>query len=363
MHAVTEMKTPLVPSTSAPTSAATSAVAAEARTMRAVVHRRYGTPDVLTLGEVARPVPGEDEVLVRVQAAGASVGDHHIVTGKPYIIRLTPFGGFPHPRKRVPGMALAGQVEAVGAKVTAFRPGDAVYGEALGGAYADYVVVSARLIAPKPNNLSFEEAAAAPWGVTPLQALRDLGRLRAGQRVLINGASGGVGTWAVQIAKALGARVTAVCSTRNLEMARALGADEVIDYTKQDFVEGGARFDLLLDTVGNRSVSDCRKVLTETGTFVSCSGGNSTWRWLFRIGTLLVTSLFTRQRLKTFVVTPNQADLLALKTIIEAGKARPVIERRYPLSEVAAALNHVGEGHTRGQTVLRIAGTNADSNR
>jgi NADPH:quinone reductase-like Zn-dependent oxidoreductase len=326
-------------------------------TMRAIVHPRYGAPDVLGFEEVERPVPGDDDVLVRVHAAGASVGDHHVVSGTPYLIRLSPFGGLPRPRNRVPGTALAGRVEAVGAKVTTFRPGDEVFGQAGSGAFAEYVVVPARLIAPKPSNLSFEEAAAVPWAVTALQGLRDAGGLKAGQRVLINGASGGVGTWAVQIAKALGASVTAVCSTHNVEMVRALGADEVVDYTKEDFVAGGARFDLMLDTVGNRSLSECRSVLVKRGTYVACSGGGGDWFGpLFRLVGMLVVSLFTSQKLTTFVASPSQEDLLALKELVEAGKAKPVIERRYLLSEVADALRHVGEGHAHGQTVILIAG-------
>jgi NADPH:quinone reductase-like Zn-dependent oxidoreductase len=340
--------------TALPTSA--PAAAAAARTMRAALHRRYGTPDVLALEEIERPVPGDDEVLVRVHAVGVSVGDHHIVTGQPYVIRLTPFGGFPRPRNRVPGSAMAGRVEAVGARVTTLRPGDEVFGETVTGAFADYVVVRADKIALKPTNQSFEQAAATPWAVTPLQGLRDAGRLQAGQSVLINGASGGVGTWAIQIAKARGARVTAVCSTRNLEMVRALGADEVIDYTKQDFVDGGARFDLMLDMVTNRPVSDCRKVLKPTGIYVACGGGQSSWRWLYRTARVFLTSLFVPQKLTSLVAAPNRADLLVLKELVESGKGKPVIERSYPLTELAQALHRVGSGHAQGQTVIRVAG-------
>ena len=325
-------------------------------TMRAIVHRRYGPPGVLGYEQITRPVPGDDDVLVRVHAAAASIGDHIIVTGKPYLIRLSPFGGFPRPRNLVPGACMAGRVEAVGANVTRFRPGDEVYGEAATGAFAEYLVVPARLIAPKPRNLSFEEGAATPWGVNALKGLRDSGGLQAGQSVLINGASGGVGTWAVQIAKALGGHVTAVCSSRNVEMVRALGADEIIDYTKQDFVEGGPRFDLMLDTVGNRSVSDCRSVLLPTGAFVSCTGGPSMIRWLARLGWMFVASRFTRQKLTTYMASPSQKDLVALKELVEAMNLKPVIERYFALSEVPEALRHVGEGHSRGQTVIRIPG-------
>ncbi len=330
---------------------------AESRTMRAIVHRQYGTPDILAFEEVDRPVPGAEDVLVRVHAAGASIGDHHVVAGKPYLIRLTPFGGLPGPRNLVPGTAMAGRVEAVGAKVTTIRTGDEVFGQAANGAFAEYVVVPAKLLAPKPSNLSFEEAAAVPWAATALQGLRDAGGLKPGQKVLINGASGGVGTWAVQIAKALGAQVTAVCSTRNLERVRALGADEVLDYTEQDFLTGGARFDMMLDLVGNRSLSDCRSVLTPKGVYVPCSGGGGDLVGpILRIVGGLMSSLFTSRKFQTFVMTPNRDDLLFLKELVEAGKARPVIERRYALSEVSEALRHVGEGHAQGQTVIRVAG-------
>jgi NADPH:quinone reductase-like Zn-dependent oxidoreductase len=322
--------------------------------MHAIVHRQYGTPDVLAYEEIARPVPGDNEVLVRVHAAGVSVGDHHIITGKPYVIRPS-VGGLLRPKHLVPGSAMAGRVEAVGAQVTAFRPGDDVYGETTSGAFAEYVVVPGARLAPKPRNLSFEEAAATPWAVTPLQALRDAGGLKAGQHVLINGASGGVGSWAVQIAKALGARVTAVCSTRNVARMRTLGADEVIDYTTADFVDGGPRFDVMLDTVGNRSVLECRSVLVPTGTFVSCSGGTSGTRWLVRLVWMLLVSRFTSQKLKPFIVRLNRKDLLVLTELVEAGKIKPVIERRYALRDVADALRHVGEGHAQGQTVIQIA--------
>jgi NADPH:quinone reductase-like Zn-dependent oxidoreductase len=324
--------------------------------MRAIVQQQYGTPDVLAFEEIERPAPGEGEVLVRVQAAAASIGDHHVVTGKPYVIRLSPHAGLLRPKNRVPGMALAGRVEAVGAKVTTVRPGDEVFGDAPAGAFAEYAIVPAERLAPKPTTLSFDEAAATPWAVAPLQALRDAGGLKAGQKVLINGASGGVGSWAVQIAKALGAEVTAVCSTRNVEMVRALGADTVVDYTKEDFVAFVSRFDVVFDTVGNRPLSDFRKVLAPKGTFVSCSGGNSSWRWLLGLAKMSLMSLFGSRKFKAFVVTPRRADLLSLKELVEDGKAKPAIERRYGLGEVPEALRHIGEGHARGQIVIRIAG-------
>jgi NADPH:quinone reductase-like Zn-dependent oxidoreductase len=324
--------------------------------MRAIVHRQYGSPELLALSEVDRPVLDDDGVLVRVHAASANIGDHHIVTGKPYLIRLSPFGGLPRPKNPILGATMSGRVEAVGAKVTMFRPGDEVYGQAKCGAFAELLVVPANVLALKPTNLSFEEAAAAAWATAALQALR-AGGLKAGLRILINGASGGVGTWAVQIAKALGACVTAVCSTRNVEMVRALGADEVLDYATQDFVTGGARFDIMLDLVGNRSLSDCRRVLVPGGVYVPCSGGGGDWVGPFvRVVAGLVSFLFTSRKLKMFVSTPNHNDLVLLKQIIEAGQARPVIERRYGLSQVPEALMQVGEGHARGQTIIRIAG-------
>jgi NADPH:quinone reductase-like Zn-dependent oxidoreductase len=321
--------------------------------MHAIVRRRYGPPDVLSYEEIARPVPGEQDVLVRVCAAGVSIGDHHVVTGQPYVIR-TAIGGLIRPGHLVPGSAMAGRVEAAGAKVTTLRVGDDVFGETTSGAFAEYVVVRADRLAPKPRNQSFEEAAATPWAVTPLQALRDAGGVKAGQRVLINGASGGVGSWGVQIAKAFGAHVTAVCSTRNVARMRALGADDVIDYATTDFVTGGPRFDMMLDTVGNRSLLDCRRVLVPTGTFVSTSGGNSGVRWLTRLTAMIVISRFSTRKLKPFMVSLNQADLLVLTELVEAGKIKPAIDRRYALRDTADALRHVGEGHAQGQTVIQV---------
>ena len=352
MHAAREMNAAALPAT--PKAAPSASAAAESRTMRAIAHRRYGTPDVLALEEVPRPVPGDLDVLVRVHAAGVNIGDHHIVTGKPYLLRLSPFGGLPRPRNLVPGAILAGRVESVGAKVTDFRPGDEVYGQAANGAFAEYAVVPAKAIAKKPTNLSFEDAAAVPWAATALQGFRAAG-LVAGQKVLLIGASGGVGTWAVQIAKALGAHVTAVCSTRNVEMVRALGADEVIDYTREDFTAGGARFDVVFDMIGNRSLRDCFGVLVPKGVYVPCAGDGGDWVGPFpRVIAMLFRSLFSSRRAAMFVMAPDQKDLLFLKDLVESGKAKPIIERRLPLRDVAAALKHVGEGHSRGQTVVRI---------
>jgi NADPH:quinone reductase-like Zn-dependent oxidoreductase len=331
--------------------------AAPARPMRAVAHRRYGEPEVLAMEEVGQPAPGPGEVLVRVHAAGATIGDHHLVTGKPYLVRLTPFGGLPRPRHLVPGGTFSGRVEALGPGAIGFAPGDEVMGQKDHGAWAEYVAVPATHLALKPANLSLEEAAVVPWGTVALQALRDAGGLRAGQKVLINGASGGVGTWAVQLARAMGAEVTAVCSTRNVELVRGLGAHHVIDYTREDFAARGARFDLMVDLVGNRPLGDCLGALAPRGTYVACAGGGGDWVGpLFRLAGMLVRSIFSRRKLKAFLQALGNQDLIALREWIESGKAKPVIERRFPLSETAAALRHVGEGHSRGQTVIRVEG-------
>jgi NADPH:quinone reductase-like Zn-dependent oxidoreductase len=329
--------------------------ATQTAVMQAVVHRQYGEPDVLSIDQVTRPVPGADDVLIRVVAAGASIGDHHVVTGKPYLVRLSPFGGFPRPKNPVPGAAMAGRIEAVGAGVKDFRVGDEVFGQALNGAFAEYLVMPARLVTLKPKNLSFEEAAAVPWGTTALQGLRDAGGLQAGDRVLVYGASGAVGTWAVQLAKSMGAHVTAVCSTRNVDLVRSLGADEVIDYTQTDFVQGGARFDVLMDMVGNRALSDCKAVLKPGGRYVPCSGGGGDWIGpLARIVGGLLTFLTGGKRFRMFVQNVNAADLVVMRDLIEGGKVKPVVERTWSLAETGAALQHVGTGHSRGLNVIRI---------
>jgi NADPH:quinone reductase-like Zn-dependent oxidoreductase len=322
--------------------------------MYAITRRRYGTPDVLAYTQIERPVPGDEDVLVQVHAAGASIGDYIIVTGKPWLIRFTPYGGFPSPRQPVPGACMSGRVVAVGANVTTFRKGDEVFGDAT-RAYAEYLAVPASQIAPKPSNLSFDEAAALPWAVAALQGLRNVGGLKIGQRLLINGASGGVGTWAVQIAKAFGAHVTAVCSTRNVDMVCRLGEDEVIDYTRQDFLDGQRRFDVAFDTVGNRPLSGFARVLEPQGIYVSCSGGDSGIRWLCGLAAMGIKSLFTSQKFRSLFTAPNRDDLLVLKALVEAGNLKPVIERRYPLSEVGDALRHVGGRRSQGQTVIQIA--------
>ena len=328
-----------------------------ALTMRAVLHTRYGDPSVLTVGEIPRPVPRDDQVLIRIHAAGVSIGDHHIVTGKPYLVRLTPFGGFPGPRNLVPGGAFAGQVEQVGSQVMEFKPGDEVFGQTAHGAFAEFAAIPAALLTLKPASLNFVESAAIPWGTTALQGLRDAGRLRPGQRVLINGASGAVGTWAVQLGKALQAHVTAVCSRRNVDLVTDLGADAVIDYGATDFVASDQRFDLMLDLVGNRSLADCRAILVPGGRYVACAGGRG-GEWLGPIGAIiwgLFSNWFSNTKFTPMLQSLGHADLQILRDLIDSGRVRPVVERVWSLNEVVAALQHVGEGHSRGLHVLRLA--------
>jgi NADPH:quinone reductase-like Zn-dependent oxidoreductase len=319
--------------------------------MKAIVQTRYGSADVLRLEEVEKPVPSDDEVLVRVSAAGVNIGDWHLLRGIPYVMRLGL--GLRKPRREIPGRDIAGQVEAVGSNVESFRPGDEVFGWC-SGAFAEYACTSENNLLSRPANLTLEQSAAVgDSAFTALAAVRDQGRVQQGQRVLINGASGGVGTFAVQIAKSFGANVTAVCSTRNLDMVRSLGADEVIDYSKQDFAEAEQRYDVMLDLIGNRSLSDCRRVLAPGGSYVIV-GVRDLGRWLGLNRQLKALSLspFVRQRMRVFVVKHTREDLVVLKELVEAGRVAPVIEKRYELSEAPDALRHQGEGHTRGKIVI-----------
>jgi len=326
-------------------------------TMKAIVQERYGTSEVLELRDIDKPVIGEGEVLVRVRAAGVNPADWAIVGGLPYIAR--PIYGMGKPKNRVRGTDVAGEVEAVGASVTRFRPGDAVFGWCghLGGAFAEYVSVSEDALVLKPANLTFEQAAAVSMaGTVALLAVRDYGKVQAGQKVLINGASGGIGTFAVQIAKSLGAEVTGVCSTRNVDLVRSIGADHVIDYTKEDFTRTGQRYDFILDNVANRSLPDLQRALTPTGTLVP-NGGGFDHRWVAGAGRLLsakVSFMFGSQSVGTFIASPKQENLVALRELIEAGKVTPVIDRTYPLSETRQAIDHVGGGHARGKVVVAV---------
>lgn len=330
----------------------TTVTAAE---MTAVVAPCYGTGAVLRAERVARPNPRAGEVLVRVRAAAVCRGDAHLLTGTPYLLRLG--FGLRRPKDPVIGHDLAGEVVAVGADVTGFRPGDRVFGEVGAGAFAEYACVSTERLALAPAGVPLEELAAVPdSGMTALQGLRDAGRLRAGQRVLINGASGGVGTFAIQLAKALGAEVTAVCSTRHVAAVRELGADHVIDYTAADFTTGAARYDVLLDLVGNRTLRDCRRVLAPRGVFVASAGApGGNWAGpLVWMGKMMLANLFVRQRIAVHLVRPRRADLEYLAELVAAGKVRPLIERRHPLAQAAVALDHIIAGHAQGKTVLVV---------
>ena len=323
--------------------------------MRAAVRDRYGSPDVVELQEIDKPVPTEDEVLVRVRAASLNLADWYEVTGRPYVGR-TQMGLFKPKTNRL-GVDYAGTVEAVGENVTEFQPGDEVFG-GRNGAYAEYVCAREdRAIVRKPANVTFEEAAAVPIAaITALQGLRDKGQLEPGQKVLINGASGGVGTFAVQIAKALGAEVTAVCSTGNVDIARSIGADHVIDYNKEDFTRGDRRYDLMLDIAGSRSWSACKRVLDPQATFVM-AGGPKTNRLLGPLGHLVklrLAAVGSGRKVIFFIAKFNKADMLVLQELLESGKVTPVIDRRYELSEIADALRYLGEGHARGKIVITV---------
>jgi NADPH:quinone reductase-like Zn-dependent oxidoreductase len=326
----------------------------QATTMQAILQDRYGPPEVLRLGRVERPVPKDDEVLVRVDAAGVDPGVWHLMTGLPYPIRLG--YGLGKPKTRVRGQDVAGRVAAVGAKVTRFRPGDELFGTG-NGSFAEYACVREDRAAPKPANLSFEQAAAVPISAqTALQGLRDAGKVRAGQRVLVIGAAGGVGSFAVQLAKAFGAEVTGVCSTTKTELVRSIGADEVIDYTREDFAATGRRWDLILDTAGNRPLSQLRRALAATGTLVII-GGEGGGRWLGGLDRGLravLLSPFVRQRLRVPIARDRAADLEVLRELIEAGKVTPVIGRTYPLPEAPEAIRQLEQGHARGKFVVTV---------
>ena len=329
-------------------------------TMKAMVRDAYGSPDVLELRDVGRPGIGDDGVLVRVRAAGLDRGVWHIMAGLPYPIRLAGFG-LRAPKNPVIGSDVAGVVEAVGGEVSRFKPGDEVFG--IGeGTFAEYARAPEDKLAPKPANLTFEQAAAvAVSGSTALQGVRDHGKVRPGQEVLIIGASGGVGTYAVQIAKAFGARVTGVCSTTKAGMVRAIGADHVVDYTQEDFAEGERRYDLILDIGGNSSLSRLRRALTPRGTLI-IAGGEGGGRWLGgtdRQLRALALSPFVGQKLGTFVSSGNREDLILLKDLIEAGKVTPVIDRTYPLDEAPEAIRYLQEGRARGKVVILVPGKGA----
>ena len=330
---------------------------ASGKTMTAIVQDVYGAApeDVLGLAEVARPTIGDDEILVRVRGASVDRGTWHVMAGLPYPIRLAGFG-LRRPKAINPGRSMAGTVESVGKDVTQFKPGDEVYGTC-DGSFAEYACAQVGRLAPKPANLSFEQAAAVPVsGLAALQAVRDQAQVQAGQKVLVTGASGGVGTFAVQIAKAFDAEVSGVCSTAKLDLVRSLGADHVIDYTRDDFADGDHHYDAIVDIGGNRRLLHLRRALTPRGRLV-ITGGETDGRWLGgfdrQIRALLLSPL-VRQKLGTFVSSENAEDLMALKELIEAGKVVPAIERTYRLSDVPAAIRHVIDGQARGKVVIVV---------
>ena len=318
--------------------------------MKAIVYTKYGPPDVLELKEVEKPTPKDNEVLIKVHAASVNYSDWSFVRGKPFLIRM--YQGLLKPKNTILGADIAGRVEAVGRSVKQFQPGDEVFGdisECGWGGFAEYVSVPENALALKPASMTFEEAAAVPQAaVVALQGLRDKGQIQPGQKVLINGASGGIGTFAVQIAKSFGAEVTGVCSTRNLDMVRSIGADHVIDYTQEDFTQNKQRYDLILDIVANRSVSDYTRALSPKGNYVAVAFNPSS---LF-LGSLI--SMTGSKKVSSLAAKTNVKDLVFMKELLEAGKVVPVIDRRYPLSEVAEAVRYYGERHAQGKVVITV---------
>jgi NADPH:quinone reductase-like Zn-dependent oxidoreductase len=323
--------------------------------MKAIVQDKYGPPhDVLSLQEIDKPVIKKDQVLVRVHTAAVHVGDWLAMSGQPPLLRL--MFGLWKPRKRIPGFDLAGYVEEVGPEVTEFRPGDEVFGTGK-GTCAEYVATSQNRLAPRPVNLSLEHAAGiAVSGITALRAMRDAAKVRPGQKVLINGASGGVGTFAVQIAKSLGAEVTGVCSTQNVDLVRSIGADHVIEYSRNDFTQGEERYDIVLDNAGRHSLKEMRRAVAPTGKLIPNSG-TAGGKVLGPVGRMLrasVSAMFVRKQGTPFVAGEKRADMLALKELIEAGTITPVIGKTYPLSDTAAAMVHIASGHARGKTLVSV---------
>ena len=325
--------------------------------MKAIVYEKYGPPDVLQLKEVEKPTPKDDEVLIKVHAASANPADWHLLRATPFLARLAV--GLLKPKYKILGSDIAGRVDAVGRNVKQFHPGDEVFGDRFAcgwGGFAEYVAVAENRIALKPANVTFEEAAAVPLAAfTALQGLRDKGQIQSGQKVLINGASGGVGTFAVQIAKSFGAEVTGVCSTRNLDMVRSIGADHVIDYTQEDFTKNGQTYDLIYCAVGNRSAADYKRALNPNGICV-VAGFTTMSHMLFQVVFLGAwVSMTGGKKIGAFgTVRPNKEDLVFIKELLETGKVVPVIDRRYPLSETAEAIRYLEEGHAKGKVVITV---------
>jgi NADPH:quinone reductase-like Zn-dependent oxidoreductase len=321
--------------------------------MKAIVCREYGSPDVLRCEEVERPTPGDDEVLIRVRAASVNPFDWHFMRGRPYLIRA--MSGLRRPKDIRVGVDVAGQIESVGRNVKRLRAGDEVFGECR-GAFAEYACTPESSLVLKPDNVTFEQAASVGIaGLTALQGLRDKGGIKSGQKVLINGASGGVGTFAVQIAESYGAEVTGVCSTRNVEMVRSIGAGHVIDYTREDFAESGPRYDLILDCYASHSLGACRRALAPKGTYVMVGGPDQSMvAFLGRLAQASLLSGFSSQKLCTFVAKNKNEDLTVLRELLAAGKLAPVIDRQYRLSEVPDAIRYLGKGHARGKVVIAL---------
>jgi len=323
--------------------------------MKAIVYHEYGSPDVLRFEQTEKPLPNDNQVLIKVRAASVNPLDWHYMRGEPYLVRME--AGLRKPQDTRMGADVAGRIEAVGKNVTQFKPGDEVFGTS-GGAFAEYALASAKKVVLKPADITFEQAAAVPIAaLTALQGLRDKGKLQAGQKVLINGASGGVGTFAVQIAKSFGADVTGVCSTRNAEMVRSIGADQVVDYTKEDFTQGKQRYDLILDNVGNHSLSEYRRVMNPKAIYVMVGGPND-GKWIGPMSgavKAMVMSPFVSQDFSMMLATINAEDLLILQKLLEAKKVTPVIDRTYPLTEVPAAIRYIEEGHARGKVIIAVA--------
>jgi len=323
--------------------------------MKAIVRTRYGPPDVLKLEEVPKPTPGDDQVLIRVHAASVNAADWHLLTADVFLVRLMG-RGLLRPKNKILGADIAGRVEAVGRNAKQFKPGDEVFGDIFqsgGGGFAEYACAREDALALKPASLTFEEAAAVPLAaVTALQGLRDKGKIQPGQKVLINGASGGVGMFAVQIAKSFGAEVTAVCSTRNLDMVRSIGADHVIDYTKEDFTKSRQRYDLILAANGYHPILDYRRALSPKGIYVMSGGSGAQMFQALLLGPWI--SMIGSKKMGALSAKANPRDLAFVKQLLEAGKVKPVIDRRYPLSEVPEALRYLGEGHARGKVVITM---------
>jgi NADPH:quinone reductase-like Zn-dependent oxidoreductase len=323
--------------------------------MKAIVYRRHGRPDVLSCEEIKKPTPQDGEVLIRVRAASVNPLDWHLIRGEPFIARL--MVGLRRSKLKRPGVDVSGEVDAIGSNVTQFKRGHEVFGSCR-GAFAEFACAPESALAIKPRNATFEQAASVPVaGFTALQGLRDKGRIRPGQKVLVNGASGGVGTFSVQIAKSFGADVTGVCSTRNVEMVRSIGADRVIDYTQEDFTRSRSRYDLVLDTFANHSLFECRRVLTPTGRYVIVGGP---WTGLIRLLAHLIaaalSSRLSKRKVLTLMAKNKKEDLVVLRELIETGRVNPVIDRTYTLEEAPQAVRYMEEGHPRGKVVITLEG-------